>query len=212
MKKFNSSSDVNSFKQLRLNFLTLVKRYHPDLHPDIPNISEKFTNLINEYKKCLSLFSNKKIYNINVYISLQDAIMGCERFFLSNDGKRKFLLKIPAGVKNKDNIYYKDVQINENCFSILNAIININFPKNYVYKNNKLILKIYVFPWKMYFGGKTVIIGPDGCLLHINIPKKTKSGAIFAIDNEGLYNKKNNQRDKLYIQVISKLFIDLILN
>lgn len=203
------NSNIVSITQLRANFLKLVKKYHPDLHPEIPDIAEKFIEVVTEYQKCIDLLSkNKKIYSIRVSISLQDAILGCDRFFISTDDKRKFLLKIPAGVKDGDCIRYKNVQMHESFFSILEVKININFPINYTYKNNKLLLKVYVHPWKLYFGGRIVIFGPDGSRLNICLPVKTKSGAIFEMKNEGMLDRVSKQRNMLYLQIISKIFID----
>lgn len=190
--------------QLDKSFKELAKKYHPDLNPSDPTSTEKFQNLLNEYKTCEEIInSTPKVYNISVQISLKDSICGCERFFLSKDQKRRFILKVPAGIKNNDIIRYKNIQMEEFRFSILEVKVNVIIPNDFTLINGKLFKTIKVSFWKLYFGGDLIIIGPDKMRLRVEIQPKTKNGSIFEMKNEGLFDKLSKKRDILYIKVKS---------
>ena len=195
-----SNSNLSTNDQLRKKFKELAKEAHPDLHPNDANATAKFQNLQQAFDK---LKVNPKKYSIHITISLYDAIAGCQRYFVSLDGKRKYMLKIPAGVKPNEVIAYRDIQIVENRFDNLDIKINIDYPDNYSYKNGKLIYNLKIPIWKIYWGGTHIIEAVDGARLKLKIPSRTKSGSIFEIYNEGLYSRTQNKRESLFIQVKS---------
>jgi DnaJ-class molecular chaperone len=178
-------------------FKTLAKKIHPDVNNN-SNSTEKFQHLKEDYDKlCASL---SKIYIVKISISLQDSILGCDRFFISNDGQRKFLLAIPIGIKDEDTIQYKNVQLDPNQFSILQVKIHIILPKNFFIINGKLIQTIRISIWKAFIGGSFNFFGPDGAKLKVILPKKLKNDSIFKIAKEGLIDRNFLVRNDLYVK------------
>lgn len=192
------SNNYISFDEIHSNFRTLAKKIHPDLNPNDPLAAEKFNLLKKEYTKCLN-----RMNSIRLAISLQDSILGCERFFMSNDGKQNYRLIIPSGVIDGQTLRYRNVQLDSNNFSILMVKIKIELPKNYLILGGKLINKVRLSILKFLIGGEITITGPDGSRFRITVPARVKDKSIFRITGEGLYNKETKKRDDLYLQIIS---------
>jgi DnaJ-class molecular chaperone len=186
------------FNQIHSNYRKLAKECHPDLHPTDPLAAEKFNLLNLEYNKCLNT-----IFQIKIAISLQDSILGCERYFMSNDGNRTFRLSIPAGIKTGESLCFRNIQLEEDRFSILQAKIKVEMPNDFIVIADKLIQKIRVSFWKSIVGGEITIIGPDGVRFRISIPKRCKSKTIYRIPDAGLFNRKTKLRGDLFIQLVS---------
>ena len=199
----NSTPLLNS--QLKSAYRILAKECHPDVNPNDPEATEKFQKLQEKYKDCLqAIIQNKKIYCVTVIISLQDSILGCDRYFSSNDEKRRFILKIPPGIISNDTIKYRNIQMEENSLSVLEVKVIVDFPPNYLYKNGKLFRSLSIPFWKLFFGGEKVFNGPDNARIRVVIPPKTKSGTLFYIPNEGLLDKLTKKREILYISLFFK--------
>lgn len=193
-------SDQNiSSDQLHQNYIKLAKILHPDLNPDDPDADKKFQDLQEQYEKAQKLLGNKAQYQASVSIPLSEAISGTERFFVSDDGKR-FLLTIPAGVKNKQTILYRGIQVNSDNDAVLHIRVHIDAPTKFKIIGDHLILNEHIPFWKLIFGGRHEITGPDGKIIPVTIPRKTKNGKMFKVQNAGLWNRADKKRDPLYIQ------------
>lgn len=190
----------NSEKQLHTNYVRLAKILHPDLNHN--SQSEKlFQELNQNYKKALELFNQ---YQATIKISLKEAIEGTERYFI-NDNDQKFVLVIPAGIKNNQIIHFRGIDINSKKNIILHIKTIIELPKKYSIINDNLVSKEKIPIYKLFMGGKYSIIGPDGKKIVINLPRKIKIGKLFKISNSGLWNIRDNKRDPLFILIYSKL-------
>jgi DnaJ-class molecular chaperone len=197
-------AEVNiSEKQLHTNYIKLAKIIHPDHNSNDPLADVKFQELQQQYEKAQKLIESKPQYQASVSISLKESILGCERYFV-NDDNYKFVLNIPAGVKNKQTILYRDLNINSVKNTILHIKILIDLPKDYTISGDTLILKTSVHFWKLYFGGEYKIKTPDGLQIPVLIPKKTKSGKMFRILKYGLWNRAEKKRDPLYVQIFGR--------
>jgi DnaJ-class molecular chaperone len=190
-------SNANLTPQIHSNYRALAKRFHPDLHPNDPNAQRNF-QLLNE-----TYHSIEKIYLTRISISLQDSILGCDRYFVSHDGHRRFLLSIPSGISSGEVIRYKDVQVDADRLSTLSVRISVDLPPQYAIKNGKLIQTLRIPFLKSLFGGELVITGPDGNRLRLNIPARAKNKSIYRIEHEGLTDRRSKIRGDLFIQIRS---------
>ena len=190
-------------EQLHRNYIKLAKSIHPDLNPDDQSADTKFQELQSYYATAQKLI-NKNRYNAAVSITLKESITGTTRYFI-NDENNKFVLSIPAGVKNHQNIKYRGIAGNVSKDAVLNIKIFIKMPPNFIIVGEQLILKEHVSFWKLYFGGRHQFIGPDGNIILVSIPPKTKNKKIFRVLNAGLFNKTEKKREHLYIQFFGSI-------
>lgn len=189
-----------SQEQLHTNFIKLSKIIHPDQNPDDPDATSKFQILVQEYEKAQKLIGPKSQYQTSIKITLKESITGCERYFVSDDNHR-FVLNIPAGVKNKQVVQYRGIEINSVKNTVVHIKVLIDMPNHYTIAGNALILKIKVPYYKLIFGGTHVITSPDGNTVSITIHKNTKSGKMFKLMNFGLWNRIEKKREPLYIHI-----------
>ncbi len=191
-----------SVSQLRDSYLKIAKEIHPDHNLQDTTATQKFQTLQENYQKCLSIikFSNNQ-YQTRFVISLAESINGTERYFLIPESNSKFLLKIPAGVKNNQTILFKKLNITYTESIALSASVQIQMPKGYQIFGNYILLIKYIPFWKLFFGGNIIFEGPDGNKIKVNISKNTKSGTIFKIKNRGLYNDTLSVREPLFIRL-----------
>jgi DnaJ-class molecular chaperone len=176
-----------SIHQLHSNYKNIAKSLHPDLNPE--KEIEEFQLLQDVYK---TIPIN---YYTTIHISLQEALDGCERFYVSEDNT-KYLLRIPK-IAKEITIIFKNVNGDN---SIVHAKLKIDIPNNYRLHNGYLIQKINVSMWKLLFGGEILIETIDGLKIRVNVVAGTKKGSIFKILNIGLWD--NGRRNPLYIQLI----------
>ena len=192
-------------EQLHTNFIKLAKLIHPDYNTNDPTANEKFQKLQEQYQKAQKLLGSKNQYQASISISLKEAIFGTERYFITHD-KQRFVLNIPAGVRNKQSILYRRIMIhsgkNE---AILHIKVFIKIPTKFSIIGNQLILKESVSYWKLFFGGQYRIQGIGGNQILINIPKRTKSKKMFKVQNEGLWDRVEKKRYPLYIQFFGRI-------
>jgi DnaJ-class molecular chaperone len=193
-----------SKEQLHTNFIRLAKLLHPDHDLNNPNADSNFQELQIQYKKAQQLVGPKSQYQAVISISLSEAILGCERFFI-NDEDQKFVLTIPAGIKNKQLIMFRGLAVNSAKDAVLHIKVFIKMTSEYTIVGDRLILKIYVPFWKLFFGGKYIISDPIEEKFSIMIPKKTKNGKMFRFSKNGLWNRIEKKRDPLYIQIFGKI-------
>jgi DnaJ-class molecular chaperone len=187
-------------EKLRHNYIRLAKILHPDLNPDNLNADKQFQELQEQYKKAQKILGIKIHYQASVSITLKEAIIGTERYFSTDDDNQKFVLHIPAGVKNHQTILFRGLAINSIKDAVLHIKVFINLPTKFSIIGDQLILKENISFWKLYFGGTTYIEGPDGKRINLVIPKKTKNGKMFKVNGAGLLDRVTNKRLPLYIQ------------
>ena len=176
----------------RSTYLNLVKATHPDLHPNDPSAEEKFKQ-IQENKEKIN-------YSTIVNISLEEAISGCQRYYIDPESKLHLVLDIPKGIKHNQTILFKN-----NITGTISVKILIDLPNHYCFSGNNLVLTIYLSYISLYFGKTYYFNGPDGKRIKIIIPKKVKSGTVYKLPYNGLFNSTNNQRDPLYIRFIGRI-------
>lgn len=187
-------------EELRINYIRLAKVLHPDSNPDNPTAVQAFQELQTQYEKAEKILESKSHYQASISVTLNEAIRGCERFFINDDGN-KFLLTIPAGVKNRQVVMYRGMAINSSKDSILDVKVGITLPSDYVIAGDKLIFNLRVPYWKLFFGGRHTFVGPDGTTIPITIPKNSKSGKMYRVNQHGFWNRVEKKRDSLYIQI-----------
>jgi DnaJ-class molecular chaperone len=200
-----ASGKMVTDEQLHKNYIRLAKIIHPDLNPDDPDADQKFQELQEEYFKAQKLLADKSHYQASISITLKEAILGGERFFSTDDGDHKFVLTVPAGVKNKQTILYRGISMNSVKDAILHIKIFINLPSKFSIVGDQLILEEKVSFWKLKFGGLYTITGPDGRKIIVTIPKNTKNGKMFKVKDEGLMNRVEKKRHPLYIQFFGRI-------
>jgi DnaJ-class molecular chaperone len=188
-----------SAEHLHQNYIKLAKVLHPDVNPDDPDADKKFQELQEQYQKAQKLLEAKTQYQASISITLSEAITGTERFFVSDENQR-FMLNIPAGVKNKQTVLYRGLAISSIKDAVLHIRVYIDIPTKFKIIGDNLILNEGVPFWKLIFGGKHEITGPDGRKIPVTIPRKTKNGKMFRVQNAGLWNRNEKKRDALYIQ------------
>lgn len=198
------ANNTISQAQLHQNYIRLAKVLHPDHNLSDPGADKKFQELQEQYEKAQKLLGIKTQYQSSVSISLKEAITGCERFFIT-DNNQKFVLNIPAGVKNKQTILYRGFAIKSTKNVTLNIKVTIDIPAKYTIVGERLILREFVPFWKLIFGGNYEITGPDHKKIPVIIPKKTKSNKMFLVKNAGLWNRTENKREPLYIQFFGSI-------
>jgi DnaJ-class molecular chaperone len=189
--------------QLHSQYIRLAKIIHPDHNPN-EDADEKFQELQEQYEKAQKLLNIKTNYQASISVTLKESILGTERFFVTDEGNR-FVLMIPAGVKNHQTIQFRGLSLNSVKSAILHIKVYINIPSNFSIIGENLILNQNINFFKLYFGGKYEIIGPDGKIILVTIPKKTKNGKMFRIQNAGLWNRIEKKREPLYIQFFGSI-------
>jgi DnaJ-class molecular chaperone len=194
-----------STEQLHQNYIRLAKILHPDINPDDPDSDQKFQELQEQYYKAQKIIGIKAQYQASISITLKEAILGAERFFSTDEGNHKFVLSVPAGVKNKQTVLYRGIAINTIKDAVLHIKVFINLPTKFSIIGDKLVLKESITFWKLKFGGSYIIDGPDGQKISVTIPKNTKSGKMFRVKNRGLFNRVENKRDFLYVQFFGRI-------
>jgi len=175
----------------RSTYLNLVKATHPDLHPNDPQAEEKFKKLQE---------TKDNYYKTIISISLAESISGCERYYIDPESKQNLVLNIPKGIKHNQIIIFKNAVTGTISVKIL-----IELPNHYCFSGSELVLTIPISYISLYFGGIHHFVGPDNKRLKIIIPKKAKSGTIYKLPNNGLWNSTTNERDPLYIRLIGKI-------
>jgi len=198
-------SKVITEEQLHQNYIKLVKIIHPDLNPNNPDADRQFQYLQEQYEKARKILGVRTQYQASISISLKEAVTGTERYFSAPDDNQKFVLHIPAGVKNHQIISYRGIAINSIKDAVLHIKVFINIPTKFSIIGDQLILKENLPFWKLYFGGKVSIYGPDGKIINLVIPKRTKRGKMFSVKKAGLMDRATNKRLPLYIQFFGYL-------
>jgi DnaJ-class molecular chaperone len=193
-----------SSTELRNNYIRLAKVLHPDKNTSDPKADKKFQELQEQYERAQKLLGMKNQYQASATITLHEAISGTERFFVTDENQR-FMLTIPAGVKNKQVIIYRGVTVNSSRDSVLQIKVYITTPTKFSIIGENLILKESIPFWKLFFGGSYQITGPDGSKIPVNIPRKTKNGKMFRVKNAGLWNRTEKKREPLYIQFFGSI-------
>ena len=193
-----NTKDTITKDELHANYKKLAKVIHPDLNHDNAAVG-KFQELQEQYKIAQKLIT--KHYQSSISISLKEAIEGAERYFVMD--KTKLVLNIPAGVKHRQTIQFSDNT--DSNTAILHVKVYINLLPNFTIVGDHLILKEKISYWKLYFGGKHQILVPDGRKIPITIPRKTKNGKMFMVRNAGLFNRKEQKREPLYIQFFGSI-------
>ncbi len=191
-------------EQLHQNFIRLAKILHPDLNPTDPDANQKFQELQEQYERAQKLVGAKTQYQTSISITLSESITGTERFFVTDDNHR-FMLKIPAGVKNKQTVLYRGIIVNMEKDTVLHIKVFIYMPIKFSIVGGHLIMKEHIPFWKLIFGGIHEITGPDGRKFPLTIPCKTKNGKMFRVQKAGLWNRVEQIRDPLYIQFFGSL-------
>ena len=191
-------------EQLHRNYIKLAKIIHPDHNPNDSYADLKFQELQEQYEKAQKLLNSKTQYQASISISLKESILGTERFFVTDEGNR-FMLMIPAGVKNHQTVQFHGISLNSIKSAILHIKVFINIPSNFIIVGDNLILNQNISFWKLYFGGSYNIIGPDETTISVIIPPKTKNGKMFRVKKAGLWNRINKLREPLYIQFFGSI-------
>jgi DnaJ-class molecular chaperone len=192
-------------EELRTKYIRLAKVLHPDHNPNDPDADQKFQELQKQYEKARKILGVKTQYQASISITLKESILGTERFFTTDDGKQKFSLSIPAGVKNKQTISFRGITVNSVTDTALHIKILIDVPHDFSIVGEQLILKESVSYWKLFFGGKHKITGATGNQIIITVAKRTKSEKMFKVRGEGLWNRVENKRNPLYIQFFGSI-------
>lgn len=195
---------TTSSEQLHKNYIRLAKVLHPDHNSGNPDSDKKFQELQEQYEKAQKLLGMKTQYQASTNISLQESITGTERFFVTDDNQR-FLLTIPAGVKQRQTMLYRGLLLNSVKDSVLHIKVHITLPTKFSIVGDNLILKETISFWKLYFGGDYEIVGPDGTKIAVKIPRKTKNGKMFKVKNAGLWNRQEKRREPLYNQFFGSI-------
>jgi DnaJ-class molecular chaperone len=191
MKRLNEATTLASLHKI---YLELVKQNHPDLYPEK---EEQFKELQVQYKaaqKDILKKNNFKTCSCVCRISLMEFIHGTVRYIHLTKNKFRGKIVIDAGTALSNIIIFEEHNI------IIHLKIIVDLPDDsYQIQFNKLIKTIKVSFLKLFFGGEVKIKVPDGIMIRVIIPKRTKSNAIFEIPNLGLANKYG--RDSLYLKI-----------
>ena len=192
-------SKANIEEQLHRNYIRLAKIVHPDLNPNNPDADRAFQTLQEQYEKAQRLIGANTQYQAVISISLKEAVEGTDRYF-SADNNQKFVLHIPAGVKHRQTVLFRQLSVDFKKDVVLHIKVLINLPPKFSIVGNQLILKETVTFWRLHFGGPISIMGADEKKINLVLPKKTKNGKMFKINGAGLLDRESNKRQPLYIQ------------
>lgn len=146
-------------------------------------------------------FSNRRkqrnVYDLEQYISLEEAYKGGERDVSISLGGQVSTIKIkwPAGIKNGNKIKIKGENFNIDG----DIMVKIHINTQYELDGNDITKEIKVYPWEAYFGTKKVVDTLEG-KIKVNIPAKIKSDTKIKVSNKGYKDRKNNTGD-LYLRV-----------
>ena len=146
-------------------------------------------------------FSNRRkqrnVYDLEQYISLEEAYKGGERDVSISLGGQVSTIKIkwPAGIKNGNKIKIKGETFNIDG----DIMVKIHINTQYELDGNDITKEIKVYPWEAYFGTKKVVDTLEG-KIKVNIPAKIKADTKIKVSNKGYKDRKNNTGD-LYLRV-----------
>lgn len=146
-------------------------------------------------------FSNRRkqrnVYDLEQYISLEEAYKGGERDVSISLGGQVSTIKIkwPAGIKNGNKIKIKGENFNIDG----DIMVKIHINTEYELDGNDITKEIKVYPWEAYFGTKKVVDTLEG-KIKVNIPAKIKADTKIKVSNKGYKDRKNNTGD-LYLRV-----------
>lgn len=146
-------------------------------------------------------FSNRRkqrnVYDLEQYISLEEAYKGGERDVSISLGGQVSTIKIkwPAGIKNGNKIKIKGENFNIDG----DIMVKIHINTHYELDGNDITKEIKVYPWEAYFGTKKVVDTLEG-KIKVNIPAKIKADTKIKVSNKGYKDRKNNTGD-LYLRV-----------
>jgi len=149
----------------------------------------------------------KFIYRINfadVYTGKTDTIT----YKLLNGSVEVLDLKIPAGIKNGDNLQFRGYGDN----SIPNVprgnlIIEIEITPlpNVKRERNHLHTSIKINVFDLLAGIKQNIQTPEGKSITLTIPASTSPNTVFSVSGHGLPDLNTKQRGNLFIEVICEM-------
>lgn len=206
----DKNGDEELFKEINTAYSILnndlsKRKYDSQLNNTIDNdFANNFTNshynpnsyfnsdIFNEFWNNAHNIKERDV-NLNVFISLKDVILGCERT-LNISADESETIKIKKGARNDQTITYKDKGIKgEN--SNGNLKITIRYIKDDIYKvvGNDIHVNVNVDMYTAILGGiitLNTLVGE----LKVDVPPNTQYGNKLRINGKGLPVYENTRK------------------